>query len=750
MRQILWLITFCTILKFAFCEIICNDPKGSCGCLGRRVLCSTAKTDDIIIDISKGIIDMECPRELKQLHFEKPPNVTIDSDISKFTMRYCPLPPNNFREIFAWFSLQNVETFEFYASELNACTLTNKYFQSLENLKQLILSDNAIDDLDENFFTNMPQVKLLDLKNNRIKLTKSTFKNLQFLQHLDLSSNNIKFVPHGAFQELETLTTLNLFDNQLTKIDDFTFAGLSNLQSLELSANKIQTISENAFATLKNLTRINLSNNFLKTLPGGLFQGNRNLKTLRLKHNIGLQLPGLVFANLFLTEVDLTKCRLGEIPENVFENTTTLKVVELGGNDLEDLPENVFKGLTNLGKISLQHNKIKSISHLFKGLERITLLQLQKNSIEKIESEAFADLINLEKINLRGNRIKQINPLVFSRNHKLKTVVLADNEIVDKFEEAITSTQTNNLIRWNLRHNRIQQIKLANWKNVSITLDYNPLICNCLNYNLLNHIRNQTRSNNLTITAKNVKCEGSQVFENLELSSLTCSLDEISKNYLCPKNCSCIWRPFDASVVINCSNKSLVKYPQVDLSQLTYVYNDIELHLENNKLESGPERRFGFLNITKLFLSNNTIRSIDWVPPRLKSLHLDKNRISKIPPKVIEVLKQTTLVNLTLNDNPWMCDCGAEILAQFLRTFPPFWPFSTTGTRKLSTSGFFPTICVGLVKKIAIKTRSTTFLSVIHIKTNILSRLSYRSLKKVPILLKLAYIIVIGRLESLS
>ncbi|XP_044258938.1 protein toll-like isoform X1 [Tribolium madens] len=674
--RILWLVTICTLLSFASCKIICNNSKESkCKCFGRRIQCRTKIQDDIIIDVDNFVIDIECPTELKNFHINKFPNVTLDRNITVLNMRYCPLPLNDFKEIFDWFSIQNMDTFRFYHSNLNGTVLRKEYFQSFDTLRHLILTYNGIKNLDKNFFANMTQLRLLELQNNNINLTKNIFKNLQYLKYLDLSYNNLQYVPYGVFQAVRTLTNLHLRGNQLTKIDDFIFAGLLNLRLLELGFNKIETITENAFATLKDLTQINLSSNSLTTLPRRLFQRNKNL-----------------------TKVYLKKCNLSEIPENLFENTTTLQDLMLGKNNLEQISETLFKGLVSLETIFLYDNKIKSISHLFKGLEQITLLYLQDNLIEELSSETFADLINLKEINLKGNRIKQIHSLVFSKNHKLKSVILSHNEIEDNFETVITSTQTNSLINWNLNHNRIQQIKLENLQNVSIRLDYNnitvvdlkdikvnttlkisfnenPIICNCRNYNLLNHLKNQSKSN-LTITAKNVTCFGSQevkkTFENLELSSLVCSLEEISKNFTeCPKNCSCIWRPFDNSVVINCSNKSLAEYPQIDLTQFkNFNYSEIELHLENNELETGPMNHFSYVNITKLFLSNNKIKTINWVPPRLKSLHLDQNHISKIPPKVIEILNRTDLVNLTLNNNPWLCDCNAEILAQFLRTVP--------------------------------------------------------------------------------
>lgn len=239
----------------------------------------------------------------------------------------------------------------------------------------------------------------------------------------------------------------------------------------------------------------------------------------------------------------------------------------------------------------------------------------------------------------------------------------------------------------NLNYNQISRLHLNDTHlkyNLKISLNENPIVCDCFNYNLLKYFKNNTKYN-LKIHLGNVSCSDPQkfknmIFQNLDLFDLTCPLREVLKV------CDSVWRPFDKTIFIDCSNNSLTKFPQINFSNFKSVdYTEIKINLERNELKTGPESYFvNYTNITALNLSYNKIARISWLPPNLKvrkskfgesvlvliflkELQLDHNKITKLSPDVIQSLNKTNLANLTLNNNPWLCECGTEILSEFLR-----------------------------------------------------------------------------------
>lgn len=75
-----------------------------------------------------------------------------------------------------------------------------------------------------------------------------------------LSSNHITHVPHHAFRDLRYLQELDLSNNAIESVDGAAFQGLSeSLLALDLSNNLIQAIPKEAFAHLR--AKISLSNN---------------------------------------------------------------------------------------------------------------------------------------------------------------------------------------------------------------------------------------------------------------------------------------------------------------------------------------------------------------------------------------------------------------------------------------------------------------------------------------------------------
>lgn len=160
-----------------------------------------------------------------------------------------------------------------------------------------------------------------------------------------------------------------------------------------------------------------------------------------------------------------------------------------------------------------------------------------------------------------------------------------------------------------------------------IYLANNPLNCNCYNYDLVRYFQNDLKPQvkvMFEIRTENLTCANppelkEAVVETLPQELLICDFDEINEENVCPKDCSCSWRPYDDSIIVDCSRRNFTELPEIDLKQISVKFNQTEMHLEGNYLKYGPDyNTTGYDNVTKLYMSYNRIEEIFWLPPKLE------------------------------------------------------------------------------------------------------------------------------------
>ncbi|XP_063313301.1 leucine-rich repeat-containing protein 19 [Pelobates fuscus] len=105
-----------------------------------------------------------------------------------------------------------------------------------ENLTELILDENNIVSIPNNFFSGLPKLEVLRLKNNLIQnIYEMSFEGLQQLRILDLSYNQIYQVPYNISLSSQHLTALYLQNNNLTSLD--ISLALNELNNIKISLN---------------------------------------------------------------------------------------------------------------------------------------------------------------------------------------------------------------------------------------------------------------------------------------------------------------------------------------------------------------------------------------------------------------------------------------------------------------------------------------------------------------------------------
>lgn len=154
---------------------------------------------------------------------------------------------------------------------------------------------------------------------------------------------------------------------------------------------------------------------------------------------------------------------------------------------------------------------------------------------------------------------------------------------------------------------------------------------------------------------------------------------------LCPSSCTCA----NDGAIVDCSRQGLTRIPSnlpsntvtlnlshnnvsliqaLDLSDLRHLK---ALDLSNNQLSGISEGSFVKLErLEELDLAHNQISCIDRNAlaslRSLRYLSLSSNQLSTLPKELIEGTSR--LDTLTLDDNPWVCDCRLNWLILWLQS----------------------------------------------------------------------------------
>ncbi|KAL5099506.1 hypothetical protein RYX36_003833 [Vicia faba] len=149
--------------------------------------------------------------------------------------------------------------------ELQRNKLTGKItdLSSLVNLYHMDLSDNGFSDNPFSFPASLVQISI---RNNSLSggLTSETFKNLMYLQVVDLTSNKINGNVPSIFFQLPSLQQLTLSFNEFSSIEAPSY-GTQSLESeliaVDLSNNQLQGFLPSFLAFLPRLSSLSLENN---------------------------------------------------------------------------------------------------------------------------------------------------------------------------------------------------------------------------------------------------------------------------------------------------------------------------------------------------------------------------------------------------------------------------------------------------------------------------------------------------------
>ncbi|CAG0885301.1 unnamed protein product [Darwinula stevensoni] len=213
-------------------------------------------------------------------------------------------------------------------------------FPRLQALEYLNLVACGIGKIEEGAFAALPNLKYLDLSQNRLrkyvsmKLFCPGTSGLKELRKMELNKCHLRSIEAGAFSALQYLQHLDLSGNQLEIDNDEVFSGLTSMSSLLLHDNRISFKgAKSPFKTLGSLLRLQLNKNFITHLTNDLFLGLDNLETLILRdNNIRYWNWPVLGATRNLYSLRLSRNELMEVTEAMLTDFAILRKLDISEN----------------------------------------------------------------------------------------------------------------------------------------------------------------------------------------------------------------------------------------------------------------------------------------------------------------------------------------------------------------------------------------------------------------------------------
>lgn len=401
-----------------------------------------------------------------------------------------------------------------------------------------------------------------------------------------------------ALTQYTDIINLNLSRNELSSISRSTFIRMWKLQSLDLSGNKIASLWDieagSVFAGNAKLQFLNLAWNPLNDL------GDEYDRILYSESLISLDVSHCSISHIQAPLVlqalpKLAKLNLSSNPLSRLDGllSDSLQYLDLSNCNLQFLRFDSFVGTSKLKELRCSFNTHLS-DQLFRPISK-TMVNLDA-SYCAVATNYASELAEARSVTLKGNQIKEIVAYAFQNNTKLEILDLSENLIRTLNELAFYGAESLRFV--DLSDNAIVAIDENTFTFapflLTLNLSRNPL-------KTLNHFKGSTV----------------QVLD-------------VSK---------CDLRRIDAQAIIHMPS----------LQALNVSYNSLEYLPENLTSYSLQSLDLSFCRITAL--NYFTFYRL----PLLADINLDGNRLVYLKNNTFSALSK--LDSLSLDNNPWRCDC---------------------------------------------------------------------------------------------
>ncbi|KAJ8924275.1 hypothetical protein NQ315_007067 [Exocentrus adspersus] len=294
-------------------------------------------------------------------------------------------------------------------------------FTFLDKVEEVYLGGNELMTISDGIFNTLTALVKLDLSNNRIQtVTDHAFADTS-LKNLNLSNNNIENLEETVLHSLKDLTTLDISYNHLNNISRFRILSANKLQSMNFSHNSIEGVVDVTPFQKTSLSFDISYNNVTEILH--LSEASK-IMSLTLRHN-----KLHTFTKIDNVEVfDISYNNL----KTLGNNSLSPKLLEFYAsfNSISSLASTIFYGLHKLKFLYLDNNNISSIPNsCFKDLISLTHLNLSGNKLQSCKFGTFDSLLNLQVLDLSSNNFKELPQHTLHSLTKLNNLYFQNNEI---------------------------------------------------------------------------------------------------------------------------------------------------------------------------------------------------------------------------------------------------------------------------------------------------------------------------------
>ncbi|CAH2355014.1 adenylate cyclase [[Candida] railenensis] len=377
--------------------------------------------------VQPGMIDTNANNVLHSFPVKGPNHIVrIFKQDNTFTTILCPLETTTaelLTIVQRKFFLESVANYQISVHIGNCVKVLESFEKPLKiQMGLLLLSGYSINDnldkIGREDLSFVCKFVLEDIYLRNLTHEEETILSKDYVE-VNISGLNLKNIPIIFHQHTYEIEKLNVADNPSIYIPLDFIQSCNNLTSIIFSRNGCSKFPMN-FLEAKKLTQLDMQKNFLDELPSKFGNHLKNLTHLKLNSNQLSTLPKSFGKLKNLVSLNLSSNYFNSYPEAVSE-LINLADLDLSYNDLSVLPDSISK-LQNLAKLNLCTNKLeKSLPEFFTNFKSLKRLDIRYNQISNID--VLGTLPSLEvayasKNNISGfsDRMENLRLLHFDRN----------------------------------------------------------------------------------------------------------------------------------------------------------------------------------------------------------------------------------------------------------------------------------------------------------------------------------------------
>ncbi|XP_077998558.1 uncharacterized protein LOC144451555 [Glandiceps talaboti] len=568
---------------------------------------------------------------------------------------------------------------ELYFSRCHFHELTNQMFSGLTKLQVLVLEKCTISSLQSYIFNKLQNLKTLSLAGNNLhNLAGISFQGLSKLEYLDLSSNNLKTVTTNLCTYASSLTTLKYSYNALASIlFDGTYKQCQNLVYVELTAvmNDSHLTSDTFQGISNQLTDLQFNNN--NCTGSAYFSAFRFLSHISLLNLRSTTLLSHVptDTSIHWDNSEITKASVESL---ILSNVTVLQGSFILPSMLEYAIQPINK--SSLQELDLSCNAISFVpNNTFENYTSLTILNLAHNMINRINVNAFIGLHKLKHLNLNDNYIWTIWPgtFNFSPNFPLISLILSENILAlwqkGAFMGLKNLTTLNLADQGKLRIGReyfddLSSIEMLDLSGNTMGNGFHLPLCNLLSLKILNVSHAWIHSRyEIPFDDMSVKCPNhTSHIQKLDFSASFIDDFSMVGDYMYDNH-----KAFENLQMLSVSSMTHFDMDYFPWKMFSHLSNLEYLKIKDNHITKIPKNVFANLtNLKHLDLSINGIASIEkssWNGlTKLHTLDLHNNALDRIDSSMFSEL--TKLSYLYLDKNKYECSCGIITFFDYVKS----------------------------------------------------------------------------------